>query len=893
METSLSSKGYSIPNTPINLSNVKKDLVVKPYVLPDYDFNNKPFPVYRKNSSKIYLPKFYGIEKYGPPNSTNERIGEDISLEFKGDLKELQKSVVNKIHNIIETKDSTVLSLGTGYGKCLAKDTGIIMFDGSIKKVQNIQIGDIIMGDDNTPRNILTLNKGNEEMFEIKPEKGESYTVNKSHILSLKFNNKVVDIPIQDYLNKPTNVRNSFKGYRVQLEFNEKQVKIDPYIVGSWLIVPDIYKINSKQIRLKLLAGLIDSIGVLNNGPNNNGQFTINQKNYTLSENIKFLCRSLGFECYVTKLGAYYRLIFYGADLHTIPCVLEKNKVKFYTNSTDLSYSFEVIPKGLGDYYGFEIDGNRRFVLESFDVTHNTVIALYLVSLIKKKTIIIVHKEFLLNQWIERIKQFLPTARIGIIQQNKVDIENKDIVIAMLQSISVRKVSYPKETFDSFHFSVIDECFKHNQLIVTNMGLIKIGVLFKMWVKKEKSQLLKAQIFYPKILSYNINKNIFEYKKIKYAWEKDQFFLIKINHDWGCFECTHDHLIYTPNGYVKAKNLKIGDLIQCCDLPLNIMTSPVPLCGRSEGVLCGLPEEVPLLTEAVKVISIENVFNQGVGYNGKVYDIEVENNHNFVLATGPIVHNCHRICSKTFSKALFQIATKKSLGLSATPDRKDGLSKVLNWFIGDITEIKSTTEELKPEIKTVIAEYETIPIPTYNTMGKINLPNLVTQISIDPKRNQQILNEIIICNQDNRRILILSERRRQCSDLLDLLPSGISGGLYVGGMKNEDLEISNTKDVILATYSMAHEGYDNSRLDTLIMATGRSSIIQACGRILRRKNDNIPLIIDFQDEIDGLLGQAKKREQYYRKKKYVFLNPKKTNKLQSLETTVEQMFLED
>jgi len=64
-----------------------------------------------------------------------------------------------------------------------------------------------------------------------------------------------------------------------------------------------------------------------------------------------------------------------------------------------------------------------------------TIIALYLISKLGKKTLVIVHKDFLLNQWIERIKECIPKAKIGIIQGNKFDIEDKDIVIGMLQTI--------------------------------------------------------------------------------------------------------------------------------------------------------------------------------------------------------------------------------------------------------------------------------------------------------------------------------------------------------------------------------------------------------------------------------------------------------------------------
>ena len=101
------------------------------------------------------------------------------------------------------------------------------------------------------------------------------------------------------------------------------------------------------------------------------------------------------------------------------------------------------------------MDGNHRYLLGDFTVTHNTVLGLKLVEIIKKKTIIFVQKTFLKNQWIERIQQFLPQARIGTIQGPVIDIEDKDIVIAMVQSISMK--SYPDSLFDSFGFSIHDE----------------------------------------------------------------------------------------------------------------------------------------------------------------------------------------------------------------------------------------------------------------------------------------------------------------------------------------------------------------------------------------------------------------------------------------------------
>lgn len=101
-----------------------------------------------------------------------------------------------------------------------------------------------------------------------------------------------------------------------------------------------------------------------------------------------------------------------------------------------------------------------------------TVIGLYLAAKLGVKTLIIVHKEFLVNQWKERIEQFLPKAKIGTIQQNIKDVIGKDIVIGMLQSISMKE--YPDWVFDDFGFTIVDECH-HISSEVFSRALPKIN----------------------------------------------------------------------------------------------------------------------------------------------------------------------------------------------------------------------------------------------------------------------------------------------------------------------------------------------------------------------------------------------------------------------------------
>jgi replicative DNA helicase len=84
-----------------------------------------------------------------------------------------------------------LISLYTGGGKCLGLNTPILMYDGSVKMVQDIKIGEQIMGDDSTPRNILGTCKGEEQMYKIILDNGDSFVANESHILSPLYRRKL------------------------------------------------------------------------------------------------------------------------------------------------------------------------------------------------------------------------------------------------------------------------------------------------------------------------------------------------------------------------------------------------------------------------------------------------------------------------------------------------------------------------------------------------------------------------------------------------------------------------------------------------------------------------------------------------------------------------------
>ena len=297
-----------------------------------------------------------------------------------------------KIHNPNMKKCNLGLLGPPGVGKCLAYDTSIIMFNGDIKKVQDIVVGDVLMGDDSKPRNVLSLARGREKMYKICQNKGDDYIVNESHILSLKVEKNIeekiyyetIDISVKDYINLSENEKSFFKGFKVVIDFEECFLFAEPYLFGKWFssiymknIIVDkhiskIYLTNSKKNRLKLLAGIIDSIGCYVYPT-----FRIYTEHENFKKDVIFLCRSLGF---IVEYDNDEYISIFGNNLNDIP-VVECEKAVMTEYKDNLLYTSIIVePMGEDNYYGFTIDGNHRFLLGDFTVTHNTVISRLLAS---------------------------------------------------------------------------------------------------------------------------------------------------------------------------------------------------------------------------------------------------------------------------------------------------------------------------------------------------------------------------------------------------------------------------------------------------------------------------------------------------------------------------------
>lgn len=357
---------------------------------------------------------------------------------------------------------NAVVKARAGCGKCLGYNTEVLMYDGSIKKVQDIKLGDLLMGDDSKPRKVLSTNIGEGNLKRIIPKKGNSWVCNDAHILTLdkyekRWNGgswkcKTIDISIDELekINPSKHKDGDYRKYKLLktgVDFQHKDIDFDPWLYGIWLgdgttqqayitnvdeeiinkikevvpsnhyvevkkyknkspkigILSDTHKvhsnkfrnfirkssdengkfinknylINDKDIRLKLLAGIIDSDGYL---ARNN--YYISTKFKSLCDDIIFLARSLGFGAYysyrnktcynndVTK--KYYHIIING-DLSQVPVVLARKKAgPRLIAKNPLHVGFRIDDEGYGKYYGFTLDGNGRFLLGDFTVTHNT-----------------------------------------------------------------------------------------------------------------------------------------------------------------------------------------------------------------------------------------------------------------------------------------------------------------------------------------------------------------------------------------------------------------------------------------------------------------------------------------------------------------------------------------
>lgn len=238
-----------------------------------------------------------------------------------------------------------------------------------------------------------------------------------------------------------------------------------------------------------------------------------------------------------------------------------------------------------------------------------------------------------------------------------------------------------------------------------------------------------------------------------------------------------------------------------------------------------------------------------------------------------IIDEVHHISAEVFSRALFKVVTRYMLGLSATMKRKDGLTRVFKMFLGEVVYKKEREHTEGVVIKAIhySNNSESYMKEHLNFRGHVNYSSMIKQLCEFVPRSEFIIQllQAILTWHDGQQIMIIGHNRSLLMYLFDRIKEigFATAGYYLGGMKEADLKLSESKKIIVATYAMAAEGLDIKTLTTLVMVTPKTDVCQAVGRILRRQAAQ-HLVIDIVDAHPIFKRQWSKRLSFYKKQRY-------------------------
>ena len=451
-----------------------------------------------------------------------------------------------------------------------------------------------------------------------------------------------------------------------------------------------------------------------------------------------------------------------------------------------------------------------------------TSASLYILSKLKKKTLVIVHKEFLMNQWIERIEQFLPGTRVGKIQGQTIDIENKDIVLCMLQSLVLK--DYPSSLFDSFGLTIIDEVH-HISSQTFSTALFKVVTkymlglsatmdrkdgttkVFKMFLgevvykaeKKSDYQVEVRAITY-KTTDPDFNETILDFK----GQPQISSMISKL----CSYNRRTEFIIQTLNDYIRVEE--------------NVDTAQ----WRSESKFSDYTPERQ--RRSMDMDSVGGVTKEIIKTHKESMDkanpcckiCDKNDNYLVINTCCNVVNYCLPCMEKVIEAAKI---------CEVVIDKKTGLKK----------EVKRRAK--CPSCSKVLAyEQHYIENPYVKPLTQVHT----------------------IIMSHNLNILEYIYKKIVCKNYASV-------GYYVGGMNEAELKKTEKRQVILASYSMAQEGLDISTLNTEFLISPKTDVVQIVGRILRAKHaTTIPTIYDFVDSHDVFQRQWLKRKAYYKKQSY-------------------------
>lgn len=499
----------------------------------------------------------------------------NVQLRFKQDV----------VIDAISKNDKGIIKCPTGFGKCLGRGTPVMKYDGSIVPVEDIKVGDLLMGPDSQPRTVLSLSRGVGPLYRYVPNKGDSFVFNENHVLTLccgatcgvRYQGRripvggLVDIPLMEYLQQGKTFKHLMKGVKAAVDFAPQAApELDPYFVGVWLgdggcgtnvlsnpdpeiveycvhyaesndwgvlrksyrnceelhlsarkdghyvgegvrniirrntmvgdskRILDPYRIGSREVRQAVLAGLLDTDGYYNAGV-----YEITTKFPGLSEDILFVARSLGLAAYAKKerkqctntgvWGDYYRIHLSG-DFQQLPIrVARKKPAPRRINKNPLLCGFEIIPEGIGEFFGFSVDGDHRYLLGDFTITHNSFIIKCLTVLYPNaRFVICTEAASVVQSLYEALSAVHGKAQVGMIKAGTSDEETtKRIQVSTTKSILRSQI----RTCDFLLFDEVHNVGKNQitDLLLNNVDHARMfGFTASLWRGDHAEDLIKG-----------------------------------------------------------------------------------------------------------------------------------------------------------------------------------------------------------------------------------------------------------------------------------------------------------------------------------------------------------------------------------------------------------------
>ena len=527
------------------LEKLRRTLTVIPSKAGDYPGEPpKPIFLFEETPTHIGIARGYFEQNRRALHEIEWAVTEgrsDLSaphVSFGKELRAEQKQALSEVVGQLRAgRLGGIIRAVPGWGKSPRVGTPVIMYDGTVRKVEEVRVGDLLMGPDSTPRTVLSTRIGRGPLVRITPKKGDPWECNDEHILTLVHSrtNEVVDIEISDYLDLPKSGRGLSKHYLKQfapengVDFPKptEVLPVDPYFLGLWYgdgrkslaaveiskpdpevfltgtqmaatwslrcepttkngkhqgfrlsgdggnnplltvmrdfvgdasTIPSRILQGTREERLQFFAGFLDA-----DGYNHAGCFEVCQKRETYLEGLCFVARSLGFKAVYGKdkwvKGSRYKRVKFSGDFSAVPLRIERKKQGPRVQkkvATRTGFTIESV--GEGEYCGILLDGDGRYLLGDFTVTHNTVAACALMAEMNVPTLVVVHKEFLVTQWEERILEFLPGTAIGRVQQDVCDYRGKQVAIGMVHSLAGKR--YPDEFYEWPGLIIVDECHR-------------------------------------------------------------------------------------------------------------------------------------------------------------------------------------------------------------------------------------------------------------------------------------------------------------------------------------------------------------------------------------------------------------------------------------------------